>query len=75
MTSLKLKLSGSIPANAALMLCERSGDGKHCFYPVAARGLRGEVNYEGLKLAGTYELTTAPEEQFPVVKPVQDISM
>lgn len=70
-----LKLSGSIPANAALMLCERSGDGKHCFYPVAARGLRGEVNYEGLKLAGTYELTTAPEEQFPVVKPVQDISM
>lgn len=70
-----LKVKGRIPANSALLLCERTNEGKHCFYPVAARGLNGEASYDGLKLAGTYELTASPEEKFPVVKPVQDISL
>lgn len=70
-----LKVVGRIPANAELLLGERTNDGKHCFYPVAPRGLNGVVNYDGLKLAGTYELTVSPENMFPVVKPVQDISL
>lgn len=70
-----LKMRGRIPANAALMLCERTADGKHCFYPVASRGMNGDMVYDGLKLAGSYELTASPEEKFPVVKPMQDISL
>ncbi len=67
-----LKMEGSIPPNAALLLGEQSGEDKLCFYPVAARGLNGDVAYDGLMLSGRYKLMVSPENRFPLVRPVPE---
>lgn len=71
----QLRLAGRIPPNASLLLGECTNKDTYCFYPVAARGLNGAANYDGLKLAGVYRLMVSPEDKFPVVNPVQDISL
>lgn len=74
-SGVQLKLDGRIPPNTSLLLGECTAKDTYCFYPVAVRGLTGAVNYDGLKLMGTYKLMVSPEDKFPLVNPVQDISL
>lgn len=74
-SGIQLRLDGRIPPNASLLLGECTNKDTYCFYPVAARGLNGAISYDGLKLMGQYKLMVSPEDKFPVVNPVQDISL
>lgn len=71
----QLKLNGRVPPTGTLLLGEMVNRDTVYFYPVASRGLNGPAAYDGLMLNGKYQLMVSPEDRFPMVNPVQDISL
>ena len=71
----QLRMQGRIPPTNTLLLGEMTSKDTVCFYPVASRGLNGLLTFDGLMLAGKYQLMVAPEDRYPIVNPVQNISL